>query len=173
MEQEGMNSFERTRQMPLYKKGEEIIKIVDRMLDLVPEDNEELKDTVQWMRECSMTLCVKISGAEGGDLYAHRMECATLIRKAAHELIINLHSLAMFGYTHTEFFPLLRNAVEEYRVLFVEWVESFDQWNYIIDRWGLFNPPGVTAHDKDPDDDIPFSADEFFENFDPEDGDDD
>lgn len=27
---------------------------------------------------------------------------------------------------------------------------------YIIDRWGLFNPPGVGPFDKDPDDDIPF-----------------
>jgi hypothetical protein len=34
-------------------------------------------------------------------------------------------------------------------------VASFDKWDYIIDRWGLFNPPGVGPFDKDPDDDIP------------------
>ncbi|MDP3643540.1 MAG: hypothetical protein Q8S54_10170 [Bacteroidota bacterium] len=28
--------------------------------------------------------------------------------------------------------------------------------NYFIDRWGLFNPPGVGPFDHDPDDDIPF-----------------
>jgi hypothetical protein len=28
---------------------------------------------------------------------------------------------------------------------------------------GLFNPPGVSAHDKDPDDDIPFNPKDFFD----------
>jgi len=48
--------------------------------------------------------------------------------------------------------------VEEYRLLFIDWVASFDKWNYIIDRWGLFNPPGIGPFDKDPDDDIPFNG---------------
>jgi hypothetical protein len=30
----------------------------------------------------------------------------------------------------------------------------------------LFNPPGVSAHDKDPDDDIPFNPKDFFEDMD-------
>ncbi|SKB42472.1 hypothetical protein SAMN05660903_00652 [Salegentibacter salinarum] len=34
--------------------------------------------------------------------------------------------------------------------------KNFDKWNYIIDRWGLFNPPGIDYDDKDTDDDIPF-----------------
>ena len=58
--------------------------------------------------------------------------------------------------TFSEYLDLLRNEVEEFRVLFAEWVKTFDQWNYIIDRWGLFNPPGINYDDYDPDDDIPF-----------------
>ena len=50
----------------------------------------------------------------------------------------------------------IRDLIEEYRLLFIEWVAGFDKWDYIIDRWGLFNPPGVGPFDKDPDDDIPF-----------------
>jgi hypothetical protein len=49
--------------------------------------------------------------------------------------------------------------MEEFRLLFIDWVAGFDQQNYVIDRWGLFNPPGVSAHDHDPDDDIPFDPD--------------
>lgn len=48
-------------------------------------------------------------------------------------------------------------------MLFIEWVTGFDMWNYIKDEWGLFNPPGVSAHDKDPDDDIPFNPKDFFD----------
>lgn len=104
----------------------------------------------------------KIAGAEGGELYDIRMENAAIIRKAARELVTQTHALEMFGFEEEEYFQLLRQEVEALRVLFVEWVESFDPWNYIIDRWGLFNPPGKTAHDKDPDDDLPFDPDDRF-----------
>jgi hypothetical protein len=43
-------------------------------------------------------------------------------------------------------------------LLFIPWVAGFDKWNYVIDRWGLFNPPGIGPFDKDPDDDIPFNG---------------
>jgi len=51
---------------------------------------------------------------------------------------------------------MVRDLIEEYRLLFIEWVAGFDKWDYVIDRWGLFNPPGIGPFDKDPDDDIPF-----------------
>ena len=35
------------------------------------------------------------------------------------------------------------DEIDEFKVLFREWVKSFDVWNYIVDDWGLFNPPGI------------------------------
>ncbi|WP_262891436.1 hypothetical protein [Salinimicrobium marinum] len=35
-------------------------------------------------------------------------------------------------------------------------MKTFDQWDYILDRWGLFNPLGINIEDPDPDDDLPF-----------------
>jgi len=55
--------------------------------------------------------------------------------------------------------------VDELRILFAEWVKTFDPWDYIIDRWGLFNPPGINYDDHDPDDDIPFDPNNFPEDF--------
>jgi hypothetical protein len=62
----------------------------------------------------------------------------------------------MHGFKETHYFQLLRNAVEEYRPLCVDWVAGFDKWDYIIDKWGLFNPLSVGPDDMDPDDDIPW-----------------
>lgn len=155
------NSHDKTKQMPLYKKGEEIFQITKQLLELAPENNEHIEFTKGWMLECASFLTVKVAGAEAGDLYDIRMENAALIRRAARELVVNTNSLKMFGFEHTHYFDLLRDAVEEYRILFVAWVESFDTENYFIDRWGVFNPPGVGPHDKDPDDDIPFNPDDF------------
>jgi hypothetical protein len=123
------------------------------------------------MMEDAMMIAAKISGAEAVDLYDIKMENATIIRKCARELYVRAGSLRFEeDIKDKEYIELLHNEIEEFRLLFIDWVASFDQWNYIIDRWELFNPPGVSAHDKDPDDDIPFNPKDFFEdmNFDDE-----
>lgn len=149
--------------LPIYKKGQEIYNVVKETTDLIPEDNDILQDIKGQMLSDAAMLIVKVAGAEGGDLYDIRMQNAALIRKAANDLMVQNHSLKAFGFEYVEYFQIVRNLIEEYRLLFIDWVENFDQWNYIIDRWGLFNPPGIGPHDKDPDDDIPFNPDQLFE----------
>jgi len=147
----------------IYKKGKEIFDVVHQIGELIPEDNPHLQEIKGHMYSDAMQLTVKVAGAEGGDIYDLRMECAAIIRKAARDLMVTNHSLEMFGFEEVEYFNIVRDLLEEYRLLFIDWVAGFDQWNFIIDRWGLFNPPGVGPHDKDPDDDIPFNPDDYFE----------
>lgn len=144
--------------LAIYKKGEEIYKVVSRICDLIDDDDLHLGHVKAIMLEDAMLLTVKVAGAEGGELYDIRMECAAIIRKAARELMVQNHALEMFGFEHVEYFGIVRDLLEEYRLLFIDWVAGFDKWNYIIDRWGLFNPPGVGRFDKDSDDDIPFNG---------------
>jgi hypothetical protein len=153
----------RVENLPIYKKGEEIYQVTRKICDLIPEDNEHLQFVKGDMLADASLLTVKVAGAEGGDLYDLRMEAAAIIRKAARDLMVSNHSLEMFGFEEVEYFDIVRDLIEEYRLLFIEWVAGFDQWNYVIDRWGLFNPPGVGPFDKDPDDDIPFNPDDFFD----------
>lgn len=165
------NSHDR-RQSPLYKKSEQIFKLTHALIEIIPHDNEFLQETCsKFMMEDAMMIAAKISGAEAVDLYDIKMENAAIIRKCARELYVRAGSLRFEeDIKDKEYIELLRNEIDEFRLLFIDWVASFDQWNYIIDRWGLFNPPGVSAHDKDPDDDIPFNPKDFFEdmNFDDE-----
>ena len=150
---------------PLYQKALEIFKLTRGLIEIVPEDNEFLQETtVKFMMEDAMIIPAKIAGAHGIGLYDLKMENAAIIRKAARELMVRAGSLEYEDdIKDKEYITLLRNTIEEFRFLFIDWVASFDTWDYIIDRWGLFNPPGVTAHDKDPDDDIPFNPKDFFE----------
>src|SRR5665648_130143 len=146
------------KELPIYKKGMEIFDVVNRICELIPEDDEMLAHVKGIMLENAMLLTVKVAGATGGQLYDIKMECAAIIRKAARELMVQNHSLDMFGFEHVEYFQIVRDLIEEYRLLFIDWVAAFDKWDYIIDRWGLFNPPGVGPFDNDPDDDIPFDG---------------
>jgi hypothetical protein len=44
------------------------------------------------------------------------------------------HSLEMFDFEYVEYFDIVRKLIEEYRLLFIDWVAGFDRWDYIIDR---------------------------------------
>jgi hypothetical protein len=149
------------KELPIYKKGMEIYEVVHHICELISDDDEMLGHVKGVMLEDAMLLTVKVAGATGGQLYDIKMECAAIIRKAAGELMIQNHSLEMFGFEHVEYYQIVRDLLEEYRLLFIDWVSKFDPWDYIIDRWGLFNPPGVGPFDHDPDDDLPIDWNDF------------
>jgi hypothetical protein len=150
------------RKLPIYQKGKEIFDMVIKITDLIPENDEYLNEVKACMLNDAALLTVKVAGAEAAGLYDLKMENAAIIRKAARDLVVQQHSLDMFGFEYIEYYQIIRDLIEEYRLLFIDWVAGFDKWDYIIDRWGLFNPPGIGPFDKDPDDDIPFHG------FDPE-----
>jgi hypothetical protein len=160
-----MSKRDELQQMPLYQKAEQILKITMGLVEIVPKENEFLQETtVRFMMENAFLIPTKITGAAGVGLYDLKMENATLIRKAARELYVQAGSLRFEeDITDKDYIELLRHSIEEFRLLFIDWVAGFDVWDYIKDSWGLFNPPGVNAHDKDPDDDIPFDPDDFFD----------
>lgn len=140
---------ENVMKMPLFLKGEEILEVVRQLIDLIPEEDELLNSLKGILLEDAFMLTSKILSAEAVEIYDLKMENATLIRKAARDLMVQNHTLKDFGFEHTEYFQIVRNLLEEYRLLFIDWVATFDINNYIIDRWGLFNPPGVSPFDKE------------------------
>lgn len=164
---------EQWEKLPVFIKAEAIYQMVDHLVKSVEKTDidfeepiraEMLKSNLDFMIGNAMLIPAKIAGASGEDmLYDIKMENAALIRKAAREIITDARGIQMHGYKDIEYLDLLRKEVDEFRVIFAEWVKTFDKWNYITDRWGLFNPPGINYDDKDPDDDIPFNPDDFFE----------
>jgi len=156
-----MNSDEdddiiKPEKLPIYLKGKEIFDMVSKIADLIPDNDEHLKEVKACILSDAAQLTVKVAGAEAAGLYDLKMENAAIIRKAARDLMVQQHSLDMFGFEYVEYYQIVRDLIEEYRLLFIDWVAGFDKWDYIIDRWGLFNPPGIGPFDKDPDDVIPF-----------------
>ena len=160
-----MSKRDELHQFPLYQKAEQIFKITQGLVEIIPVDNEFLEETtVRFMLENAMIIPAKIAGAQVVELYDLKMENATIIRKSARELYVQAGSLRFEeDILDKDYILLLRKEIDEFRLLFIDWVAGFDAWNYIKDDWGLFNPPGVSAHDKDPDDDIPFNPDDFFD----------
>jgi len=149
-----------TRQLPIFKKAEAIVRLTEGLVALFPEENELLQSIKGMMYGDALLIPAKIVGAEAGDLYDLRMENAAIIRKAARELYVNAGSLKYHGIDNTEYANLLRKEIDDFRYLFIDWVAGFDQNNYIRDDWGLFNPPGIVALKKGEVDDDDFDIDD-------------
>ena len=133
------------RELPIFVKSEEILEMISRFVEVLnSQQNEFLELQISILVENSILIPAKIAGAEGVDVYDIKMENATLIRKAAREIFVSVGALEFFGIeTEEEYVQLIRNEIEEFKILFRDWVKSFDPWNYILDDWGLFNPPGI------------------------------
>ena len=138
---------------------------MESIIEFIDPADDYSQVSARFMLEDAMTIRPKLAGAMGVGLYDLKMENATIIRKCARSIYVSTNHFRIGDAQIDEYLDLLRSEIDEFRLLFVDWVESFDKWDYIIDRWGLFNPPGVGPHDKDPDDDIPFDPNDMFDDF--------
>lgn len=129
----------RVENLPLMKKAWEIYRLTKTITETVKEGgdyaalNEHLCGQ---MLGDAMILPVKIAGAEGGDLYSLRMENAVLIKIHARSLLVSTNWLRTQQLTPPEYIKLLRDAIDEFRLLFVDWVKTFDKTDDIPDDWG-------------------------------------
>jgi hypothetical protein len=144
------------RETPIFKKSQEIFETVKAITDLFPEDNEHLAYYKAQLLSDAMIIQAKLSGAEAVKIYDLKMENAAIIRKAARDLMVAYHGLEMYGFKDVKYYQIVRDLIEEFRVLFVEWVAGFNQKHFIVDRWGLFNPPGISVDYVQLDDELNF-----------------
>ncbi|OIN59638.1 hypothetical protein [Arsenicibacter rosenii] len=127
----------RIESLPVLKKAQEVLDITQAIADTIDKDADILMMHEQMIAN-AMMLAPKIVGAEGGDLYTIRMENAVLIKIHARELLTQTNYLRAERLCDPAYIKLLREEIEQFRVLFVEWVKSFDRTNDIQDNWGLF-----------------------------------
>ncbi len=131
------NENKRIHDMPLYKSAVNIRKLTMALAETIKEEDDELMMKDQMLANAYM-LGPKIAGAEGGDFYTLRMENAVIIKIHARDLLTQTSYCRIEKLTNPDYLKLLRDEIENFRKLFVEWVNSFDRTNDIQDDWGLF-----------------------------------
>jgi hypothetical protein len=127
----------RVEAMPVFQKAEEIRELTRRIIDSI--DNDEVKMIhSNVMLEDSMIIPAKIVGAEAVDDFILKMENATIIKIHARSLQAQTASLLFEGILPEEYLQLLRKEIDTFRLLFLEWIKSFDSAQKEGDGWGLF-----------------------------------
>ena len=106
--------------LPIYKKAELILDLVNSLLNAISEEDEYLNATKYMMRDDAAIICAKIAGAEGGDMYSIRMKNAAIIRDHAMHLYVQVGSLRFHdSFKDTDYVTLIRKEIDEFRELFI------------------------------------------------------
>lgn len=133
---------------PLSQKAMSILSLVNAICDAVEADDEDktedpfkimLRNGLEFMRSDAHIIPAKIAGAEGTDLFSLKMENAVIIKRAACDVRSATYTPGLEEQTDKKYLEMLRNEIEEFKELFVQWVQSFDRTNDIDDGWGLWN----------------------------------
>lgn len=104
---------------PIYKKAEEILETIIAITDIFPEDNQALLSLKDQLLSDAMIIQVKLASACSVKLYDVKMENATLIRKAARDLMVAYHSPEMFDFEEVEYHQLVRTQIEKIPLAFI------------------------------------------------------
>lgn len=121
---------------PLMKKAKEIVSLTHALVGSLDEARKELYGGM--MMEDATVMSAKFAGAEGVNDYILKMENATIMKVHARHLHSMTYQLAMEETHAEEHLNLLREAIEEFKALFVAWVKGFDSADKYDDGWGLF-----------------------------------
>jgi len=124
--------------LPVLKKANDILKVTFALSDIIDKEKDELMLADQMLSN-ALTIPSKIAGAEGGNLYSIRFDNATLIKLSARELLAQASLVEKEGLCDKEYVQLLRDEIEEFRILFLNWVSSFDKDDDLEDEWNIRN----------------------------------
>ncbi len=121
---------------PLMVKAKEIIGLTSALVGSLDEARRELYGGL--MMEDAMVMSAKFAGAESIPDFVLKMEKAVIMKVHAKSLNSMTYQLALEETHAEEHLELLRQAIEEYRKLFIEWIKAFDPAEKYDDGWGIF-----------------------------------
>jgi hypothetical protein len=129
---------ERVNRLPIVKKAKDLMNTVMAFLESIDDKKDDI-DLKPHLFEDIAVINAKIRGAEAGDLYSIRMENAVIIKVHAVSILNIIHTYEMMGIGNIDYLGLIRNEIEEFRKVFVDWVATFQRSDDFTDEWGLFN----------------------------------
>lgn len=131
---------ERTRiaAMPIMQKARQIGRLVSYICETLPGE-----DLAHHYREIMQSdagiIAGKVAATEGCSVYSVKMENAVLIKIAAKNLKSQMSGLRLLGYSDPRYIRMMCDEIEEFRILFVDWIANFDRRCDLSDGWGIFH----------------------------------
>lgn len=122
------------QELQVYKKAYDIAEITEVLANSFDID---MKNISAQLLSLSKLLPEKIAAAESGNFYTLRVEAAFSVRYAAKELQSLLLLCKALQLSHPDYIEFLYDGLESFRVLFLNWVASFDKRCDYKDDWSF------------------------------------
>jgi hypothetical protein len=113
--------LEKFEKLPVYQKSQELFDLADVIAESLKEDSMKEHLAIQMCSNAAL-IQAKIAGAEGGSLYSLRMQNAVLIKLAVQDMFNAVSFASMVKINEEDYVQLMREKVEEFRLVFVEWI---------------------------------------------------
>jgi hypothetical protein len=142
-EEEEDNGATKAAGRTLYEQWREVYRLVMTFAAVLADDPEsdtpatEAQWTKRLIHENAMIVAPKIISASHSTLYILQMENAALIRFNCRQLMEQVSYAALTGQTEEAYVVVIEEAMEQFRLLFSDWVTTFQRDEY-EDEWGLF-----------------------------------
>ena len=162
--------LEKWEKIPVYRKAQELFDLAEVIADALKEDEMKEHLAVQMLSNAAL-IQAKIAGAEGGGLYSLRMQNAVLIKLAVQDMFNAVSFSSMVEINEEDYVDLMRDKVDEFRLVFNEWIRGFDKTYDIPDNWAIRFDTSTPEQEKL--EDLMFDEDRFFDEFDEDDEEDD
>jgi hypothetical protein len=135
------DEFEKHKKLPIYKKSLILRRLTKAVVGMIEEEDDEM-NLKQLMLENAYMISSKIAGAEAGELYTYRLENALSIKRYASELETEAELCEAKKIGNQDFIQPLKEELEEFRKMFIDWVEDFDRSKDVEDHWALWQDYG-------------------------------
>jgi hypothetical protein len=160
--------LEKWEKLPVYQKAQELFDLVEVIADALKENSRKEHLAAEMFGNAAIVQA-KIAGAEGGGLYSLRMQNAVVIKIAVQDMFNAVAFASMMKINEKDYTDLMRVKVDEFRLVFNDWIRGFDKTYDIPDNWAIRFDTSTPEQEKL--EELMFDEDRFFEDFD--EGDDD
>lgn len=128
--------FDEIEKLPVYQKSKEILILAEHICEALKEDDQKEHIENQILNN-AMIIGAKIAGGASCDLYSVKMENAMKIKFAVREMFEGVLFAHLIKINHNDYVTLMRNAVEEFRIIFIDWIRTFDASSDTKDDWAI------------------------------------
>jgi hypothetical protein len=155
--------LDKYEKLPVYQKAQELFDLAEVIAESLKEDEMKEHLAVQMFSNAAL-IQAKIAGAEGGGLYSLRMQNAVLIKLAVQDMFNAVSFSSMVKINEEDYVDLMREKVEEFRLVFIDWIRGFDKTYDIPDNWAIRFDTSTPEQEKL--EELMFDEDRFFDEFD-------
>ncbi|PWK75318.1 hypothetical protein LX99_03811 [Mucilaginibacter oryzae] len=148
--------------LPVYQKAQELFDLADVIAEALKDDSMKEHLAIQICSNAAI-IQAKIAGAEGGNLYSLRMQNAVLIKLAVQDMFNAVSFASMVKINEEDYVQLMREKIEEFRLVFVDWIRGFDKTYDIPDNWAIRFDTSTPEQEKM--EELMFDEDRFFGEF--------